>query len=208
MKLAASSSDRMRTVASPASCRGGSNIIVMRTTMRLNPSGECRRLERDGVVFREVKSPFHHRLRRPWGFVVRRDFHFGKSSWQDAPSAPFAPRLPTHLQKLRIKRSGRRISPASAIPSRWSSQMNCLAPPRNANFKAVVCVHLSYILPHRKNLMVISAGVLDRSVNFLSGVGQPVRIDVDSDLAARTCHVFVRLQAPDCLPRSCPQFGH
>ena len=37
-------------------------------------------------------------------------------------------------------------------------------------------------------------------MNFLRGVGQPVCVDVGSDAAARTAHVFIRFQAPDRLP--------
>src|ERR1041384_6863682 len=46
--------------------------------------------------------------------------------------------------------------------------------------------------------------LLDRLLNFLRGVGQPIRVDVDSDMAACTRHVLVRLQAPDRLPQIVP----
>lgn len=70
-----------------------------------------------------------------------------------------------------------------------------LAPLRNAHFKAVVCFHLSCILASPKEFDGDFGGCpLDRSVNFLSGVSRPVRVDADSDATARTCHVLVRLQ--------------
>jgi hypothetical protein len=45
----------------------------------------------------------------------------------------------------------------------------------------------------------LGRNLLDRFLNFVSGVGQPVRVDVDSYVAAWTRHVVVCFQAPDCL---------
>jgi hypothetical protein len=36
-------------------------------------------------------------------------------------------------------------------------------------------------------------------VHFLRGIGQAVRVDVDANAAARTLHVFTRLQSPNVL---------
>ena len=40
---------------------------------------------------------------------------------------------------------------------------------------------------------------LDRFLNFLAGLGQPIGVDIDSNAAPRTGHVLVRLEPPDCL---------
>ena len=39
----------------------------------------------------------------------------------------------------------------------------------------------------------------DRLVNFVGGIGQAVRVDVDANAATRTLHVFTRFQSPDAL---------
>jgi hypothetical protein len=36
-------------------------------------------------------------------------------------------------------------------------------------------------------------------VHFLRGIGQAIRVDVDANAAARTLHVFTRLQSPNVL---------
>jgi len=46
--------------------------------------------------------------------------------------------------------------------------------------------------------------LLDRFVNFVCGVGQPVGVDIDPDVAARTRHVLTRFQAPDRLSQIVP----
>jgi hypothetical protein len=39
----------------------------------------------------------------------------------------------------------------------------------------------------------------DRLLNFVGGIGQAVRVDVDANAATRTLHVFTRFQSPDAL---------
>jgi hypothetical protein len=47
---------------------------------------------------------------------------------------------------------------------------------------------------------------VDCFLNFLGGVGQPVRVDIDPNAALRTRHVLVRLEPPDCLLEVVPAF--
>src|SRR5438046_966201 len=49
--------------------------------------------------------------------------------------------------------------------------------------------------------------LFDRSVNFLRRVCQPVCVDIDAYVAARTGHVLVRSQAPDRLSEVAPAAG-
>jgi len=39
----------------------------------------------------------------------------------------------------------------------------------------------------------------DRLLNFVGGIGQAVRVDVDANATTRTLHVFTRFQTPDAL---------
>jgi len=39
----------------------------------------------------------------------------------------------------------------------------------------------------------------DRLVNFVGGIDEPVRVDVDANAATRTLHVFTQFQSPDAL---------
>jgi hypothetical protein len=48
---------------------------------------------------------------------------------------------------------------------------------------------------------------LERFLNFVSGVGQPACVDVNSYVAAWTRHVVVCFQAPDCLLQIGPAIG-
>jgi hypothetical protein len=54
----------------------------------------------------------------------------------------------------------------------------------------------------------LGRNLFDRSVNFLSRIGQPVCVDIDAYVAARTGHVLTRSQAPDRLSEIVPQLGH
>jgi hypothetical protein len=45
-------------------------------------------------------------------------------------------------------------------------------------------------------------------VNFLDGIGQTVRVDIDANAAAGTAHVLARFQSPYALFSSWPHLGH
>lgn len=144
-------------------------------------------------------------MRRPC-FVSRGiGSFFGQIDWHgisDRLSHAIAVKLPNVLipapcnANLKIAVGIHRIT----MRSRYRKLQPCFS-------KKQVNSNSAFCLPLPKKLDGdLGRNPLDSFLNFLGGIRQPIRVDIDSCAAPGTDHVIVRLQAPDRLPEVVPAF--